>query len=204
MGLTKPLVVDLVVERDQEAVVALSLDMRFLKAVDLGILVGPVLVDQGCLSLNLGQGLAWMLLPDAVVLGQVFLRCPGVLRFRFVLSVGDFVDSVMGFPLHYLIHIIRNLGLGLGLEVGLALVVGLPSLLERLGWGWMRLLMALQDLWRSVLVCFLKAKWLQSVVSRSHQETALGLSTNNGGYQYLQGRGRPRVISALPKIKGCT
>ena len=62
-------------QRDQEAAVALGLDLCFLKAVDLGMLVVLVLVHQGCRSLNLGLGQAWVLLPDAVVLGQVFLRC---------------------------------------------------------------------------------------------------------------------------------
>ena len=118
---------DLVVERDQEAAVVLSLNLGFLKAVDLGMLVGPVLVDQGSLSLNLGLGLAWVLLPDAVFLCQVFLRCLGVLGFRFLLSLGNFVDCVLGSRLHYLIRILRSLGLGLGLEVALVLVVGRPS-----------------------------------------------------------------------------
>jgi len=192
------------VERDQEAAVALSLDLGFLKAVDLGMLVGPVLVDQSCLSVSLGLGLAWVLLPDAVVLGQMFLRCLGALGFHFLLSLEDFVDSVLGSHLRYLIRILRSLRLGLGLEVALVLVVGLPALLERQGWAWMRILLALQELWRSVLVCLLEAKWLQSVVSRSHQESALGLSRKKEGYQYLQGQGRRRVISHLPKIKGCT
>jgi len=53
------------------------------------MLVWQVLVDQGCLSLILGLGLAWVLLPGAVVLGQVFLRGLGVLGFRFLLSFGD-------------------------------------------------------------------------------------------------------------------
>ena len=44
-------------ERDQEAAVVLGLDLGFLKAVDLGMLVVLVLVDQGCLILNLGLGL---------------------------------------------------------------------------------------------------------------------------------------------------
>jgi len=77
------------VERDQEAAVALCLNLGFLNAVDLGMLVVLVLVDQGCLSLNLGQGLAWVLLLDAVVFGQVFLRCLGLLGVRFLLSLGD-------------------------------------------------------------------------------------------------------------------
>jgi len=119
------------VEGDQEAVVALGLDLGFWKTVDLGMLVVLVLVDQGCLSLNLGLGLAWVLLPEAVVLGQVFLRCLGVLGFAFLLSLGDFVDYVLGSRLHYLICILRSLRLGLGLEVVLVLVVGLPSVLER-------------------------------------------------------------------------
>ena len=108
----------------------LGLDLGFLKAVDLGRLVGPVLVDQRCLSLNLGLGLAWVLLPGAVVLGQVFLQCLGVLGFRFLLSLGDFVDSVLGSCLRYLICSLRSPCLGFGLEVALALVAVLPSLLE--------------------------------------------------------------------------
>jgi len=150
--------VDLVVERDQGVVVTLTLDLGFLKAVDLGILVGSVLVDQGCLSLNLGLGRAWVHLPDAVVLGQVFLQCLSVPGFRFRLSLGNFVDSGLGSRLHYLICILRSFRLGLGLEVGLVLVVGLPSSLERQVWAWMRILMALQELWRSVLICLLEAK----------------------------------------------
>jgi len=63
----------MVVERDQEAVVALGLDLCFLKAVDLGMLVVLVLGDQGCLSLNLGPSQAWVLPSNEVVLGQVFL-----------------------------------------------------------------------------------------------------------------------------------
>jgi len=116
---------------DQEAVVVLGLDLGFLKRVDLGILVELVLVNQGCLSFNLGLGLAWVLLPDAVLLGQVFLQCLGVLGFHLLLSLGDFVNSVLGSRLHYLIRILRSLGLGLGLEVGLDLDVGLPSQLAR-------------------------------------------------------------------------
>ena len=42
-------------------------------------------------------------------------------------------------------------------------------------WAWLRL-MALQEVWRSVLVFLMEAKWLQSGVSSSHQESALGLS----------------------------
>ena len=144
-------------DRDPEAAVALSVDLGFLRAVDLGMLMGPVLVDQGFLSLNLGLGLAWVLLPDAVVLGQLFLRCLDVLGFRFLLSLGDFVDLVLGSRLHYLIRILRSLHLGLGLEVALVLVVGLPSLLEQEAWAWMRILMALQELWCTVHVCLLEA-----------------------------------------------
>ena len=61
------------VERDEEAAVGLGLDFGFLKAVDLGMLVVLVLVDHGCLSLNLGLGLTWVLVPEAVVLGPLFL-----------------------------------------------------------------------------------------------------------------------------------
>jgi len=173
------------VERDQGVAVVLGLDLGFLKAVDLGMLVGPVLVDQGYLSLNLGLGLAWVLLPGAVVLGQVFLQCLNILGFRFPLSLEDFVDSVLGSHLRYLIHILRSLRLGFGLEVAQVLVVGPPFLLEQQGWAWTMILIALQELWRSVFVCLLEAKWLQSVVSRSRQESALGLSRNKEGYWYL-------------------
>ena len=121
----------LVVERDQEAAVALGLDLGFLKAVDLGMLVGTVLVDHGCLRVSLGLGLAWVLLADPVVLGQVFLRCLGVLGFHFLLNLGHFIDSIIGTYLRYLIRIVRSLHPGLGLEVTLVLVVGLPFVLER-------------------------------------------------------------------------
>ena len=104
--------------------------LGFLEGGGFGMVAGPVLVDEGCLHLNLGLGLAWVLLPDAVVLGQVFLQCLGVLGFRFLLSLADFVDSVLGSHLRYLIRILRSLRLGLELEVVLVLVVGLPSLLE--------------------------------------------------------------------------
>ena len=64
---------DLLVERDQEVVVALGIDLAFRKAVDFGILVLLVLVDQGSLSLNLCLGRACVLLAGGVVLGQMFL-----------------------------------------------------------------------------------------------------------------------------------
>jgi len=44
--------------------------------------------------------------------------------------------------------------------------------------------MVQQKLWRSLLVCLLEAKWLPSVVIRSRQESALGLSKNKEGYWY--------------------
>jgi len=177
------------VERDEELAVALGLNLGCLKMVDLGMLVGPVLVGQGCLRLNRGLGLAWVLLPDAVVLGQVFPCGLGILGFRFLLCLGDFVDSGLGSRLCYLIHILRSLGLGLGLEVALVLVVELPSLLERQGWAWMRSLTALNELWRSVLVCLLEAKSLQSMVSRWRQVSALGLSRKRAGYRYCRVKG---------------
>jgi len=127
--------VGLVVERDQEAAVALGLDLGFPEAVDLGMLVGPVLVDQGYLSLSLGLGLAWVLLPGDVVLGQVCLRCLGVLGFRFLLSLGDLLDSVLGCRLCHSIRILTSFRLGFGLDVALVLVAGLPSSLERQGWA---------------------------------------------------------------------
>ena len=99
-----------------------------------------------------------MLLPDAVVLGQMFHRYLGVLEFPFLLSLGDLVDSVPGSHLSYLIRILKNLHLGLGLKMALVLVVVLPSLLQREIWAWMRVLIALQERWRSVFVCFLEAK----------------------------------------------
>ena len=69
-------------------------------------------------------------LADPLVLGQVFLRCLGVLGYHFHLNLGDFVDSLMCTCPRYLIRSMRSLHLGLGLEVTLVLVVGLPSLLE--------------------------------------------------------------------------
>jgi len=60
-----------------------------------------------------------------------FLQYLGVLGFRFLLSLENFVDSVPGSRLHYLIGILGSLRLGLGQEVALVLVVVLPSLLER-------------------------------------------------------------------------
>jgi len=69
------------------------------------------------------------------------------MEFRFLLSLGDFVDSVLSSRLRYLIRNLRSLHLGFGLEVELVLVVGLPSLLERQGWVWTIILMALQEVW---------------------------------------------------------
>jgi len=110
--------------------VALGLDHGFLKRVDLGMLVVLVLIDQGCLGLNLVLGRAWVLLPNTVLLGWVLLQYLCVLGFHFLLILGDFVDSVLASCLHYLICILRSLHLGLGLQVALVLVAGLPSCLE--------------------------------------------------------------------------
>jgi len=52
--------------------VALGLDLGFLKTVNLGMLVGPVLLDQGYLSFNLGLGLAWVLVPAQLFLVSCF------------------------------------------------------------------------------------------------------------------------------------
>jgi len=128
------------VQRDQEVVVALGLDLGFLKEVDLGMLVVPVMVDQRSLTLNDGLGLAWVLLPNAVLLGQLFLRCLGVLGFYLLLSLGELVSSLLSSRLRYLIGILRSLHPGLGLEVALVLVVGLPSFLEGQVWPWMSIL----------------------------------------------------------------
>jgi len=133
VGLRYQVVVDCVMDEDQEVAVVVGLDFGFLKAVDLGLLVKPVLIDLdylGYLIPNLGQGLALVLLPDGVVLGQVFLRSLGVLGFGFLLSRVDFVVFLKRSGLGYLIRILRSLRLGQGLEVVLVLVVGLPSLLE--------------------------------------------------------------------------
>ena len=73
--------------------------------------------------------------------------CHSVLRFQLLLSLGNVVDYVLGSRFDCLIRILRSLGLCLGLEVALVLVVGLPSLLEWQVWAWMRILMALQELW---------------------------------------------------------
>ena len=93
-------------ERDQETAVALGLNLGSLKAVAWGILVVLLLGDRDCLSQNVGLGLAWVLLPDTVVLGQVFLRCLGVLGFHFLLSLEDFAGSVLGSRPRYLIRIL--------------------------------------------------------------------------------------------------
>jgi len=193
-----------VVERDQEAVVALGLDLGFLKAVDLGMLAGPVLVDQGCLSLNLGPGLAWVLLPGAVVPGQVFVRCLGILGFLFLLSLGDFVDSALGSHLCYLIRILRSLHLGFGLEVALVLVVGMPSLTERQGWVWTMILMARQEVWRSLLVSSLGSEMAAICGEQVSPRVCSRPFKEQGRVPVLQDQGRRRVISPLPKIKGCT
>ena len=52
---------------------ALGLALSFAKLVDLAMVVVPGLVNQGYLCPNLGLGLPCVLLPDAVVLGHVFL-----------------------------------------------------------------------------------------------------------------------------------
>ena len=89
--------------------------------------------------------------------------------------------------LHILSSLHPVLGLGLGLVVVLellALLEGLPSLLERYAWAWL-MLMALHELWLSILVCFLEVKWLQSGVSSSRQESPQGLSREQGGVLVL-------------------
>jgi len=107
--------------------VALGLHLPFLIEVHLGIQVVLVLVDQGCLSLNLRLGLAWDLLPDAVDLGQVFLQCLGILGFCFLLGLGDFENFVVGSDLHNLIRMLKSPRLGLRLEMELVQVVRLPA-----------------------------------------------------------------------------
>ena len=122
-------------EKDREPVVALGLGLGSGKVVDMGILVGLVRVDQDCLSLSLGLGLAWALLVGKVVLSLVFLRGLGVLWFHFLLSLRDVVGCVMDSDLPCLIRILRCLGLGFEVEVALVLVVGVPSSLEEKAWA---------------------------------------------------------------------
>ena len=148
-----------------------------------------VLVDQGCLSLNLGLGQAWVVLPEAVVLGQVFLRYLVVLGFHFLLSLGDFVDSVLGSCPRYLIGIVRSLHLGLELELVLVQVVGMPSVLERKVSPWLWILMGLQELSQSLLLALFEVKGLKSVVNRSCQDSVLSLSRNKKGYKYYKVKG---------------
>ena len=148
---------------------ALCLKLCFLKAVDLGMLVGLVLVDHRCPSLNLGLGQAWVLLPDVVVLVSCFFDVLLFWGFSLSSKSWGFCEFVLGSGLHYLTRIVSSLRPGLGLGVALVLVVGLPSLLERQVWAWRGILMALQELWRTVLFCLLAGKLLQSVVSKSHQ-----------------------------------
>lgn len=132
-------------------------ELGFLKVVLLGMLVVMVLVDQRCRSPNPGLGLAGVLLLDAVVLGPVFVRCLGVLGFRILLCLVDCVDSVQVSRLRYLIRILSSLGLSLGLDGALLLVVGLPFLLERQVFASIRIRMALHELRQSGLVCLLEA-----------------------------------------------
>ena len=112
--------------------------------VDLGMLVALVQQVQGFVLV--AQDLAWVLLLDVTVLGLGFLRGLGVLVLRFLLGLGYYLGCVsglvLGYRLHCLIRILRSLrpvlGLGLGqmmvLEL-LALLEGLPSLLERQAWA---------------------------------------------------------------------
>ena len=108
-------------------------------------------------SVLVARGLAWELLLDVVVLGLGFLRDLGVLALRFLLGPGCSLVSVFGLVLdvrlHCLIRILRSLRPGLGLGPGLmmvlellALLEGLPSLLELQALAWLGL-MALQELW---------------------------------------------------------
>jgi len=53
--------------------VALCWDLGRWKVVNLGMLVVLALIDEDCIGLGLGLSLVWVLLPNAVVFGQVFL-----------------------------------------------------------------------------------------------------------------------------------
>ena len=123
--------------------------------VDLGMLVVLVQLVQGFVLV--ARGVAWVLLLDVIVLGLGFLRGLEVLVLRFLLGLGCFLGFVSGlvldFHLHCLICILRSLRPGLGLGPGLmmvlellALLEGLPSLLELQALAWLGL-MALQELW---------------------------------------------------------
>ena len=98
----------------------------------LGALVQLVLV---CLDPVLGP--AWVLLLAVVVLGLGILRGIGVLEFRYLQALGDFLVLgyfmvlVLVFLIPCWIGILRSLGPGLGLESVLELEVLLPSLLDR-------------------------------------------------------------------------
>ena len=107
----------------------------------LGALVLLALESRGLVVL----GLAWVLLLGVLVLGLGILRDLGVLEFRYLLVLGDFLVLQVGyflvlilvFLLRCWIRILRSLRPGLGLESVLELEsflwleVQLPSLLER-------------------------------------------------------------------------
>ena len=104
----------------------------------LGALVQLVLA-----FLDPDLGLAWVLLLGAIVLGLGILRDLGVLEFRYLLALEDFLvlryflGLVLVFLLHCWIRIQRSLRPDLGLKSILELgsflwqEVWLPSLLER-------------------------------------------------------------------------
>ena len=104
----------------------------------LGALVQLVLV-----FLDPVLGPAWVLLLGVIVLGQAILLSLGVLEFRYLLVLGDFLVLgyflvlVLVFLLRCWSRILRSLRPGLGLESVLELEsflwpeVQLPSLLER-------------------------------------------------------------------------
>ena len=166
--------------------------------------MGPVLVAQGYLSLNLGLGLAEMLLPGAVVLGQgvssmswsagvsVSSKSWGICGFRpgFSSSLLDLYSekslswSWAGGGAGSGGRAVFFAGLaGLGLDEdpdGAGGALAKPTCLS-IG---------------SEMVAICGEQVLPGVCSRPFRE--------QGGVPVLQGQGRQRVISPLPKIKGWT
>ena len=112
----------------------------------MGLVILGALVLKGLGSLEFGLGLAWMFLPEVVVLGLVILQGLGVLGLRFLPGLGCLLGLLLRRFLAYLIHI-PILLLGLGAKVALRLLVGLFSLLERQAFAWLMVLMVLQELW---------------------------------------------------------
>ena len=146
-----------------------------------------ILVDECSLTVNVALGLAWVLLRDVVDLGQVFLRCLDVLRFGFLLGLGDLGRSCPGFSsaLHDLYceeFSSRSwAGAGAGSDGKTALFTRATSFaLHEVPDG------AVSALAKRPCSSLGTEKWLQSLFCSSHQESDLGLSRKTEGYRYCK------------------